>query len=69
MSGSMNFLLVALIKKLKGDIEVAKANVLVYQRNPVGIGEHSDIVESIEKEIEKIADAEDKIEAIEKHFK
>ncbi len=68
MSGSMNFLLVALIKKLEGDIEVAKANILVYQRNPVGIGEHSDIVESIEKEVEKIADAEDKIEAIKRHF-
>ena len=41
---------------------------MVYVRNPVGIGEHSDIVESIEKEVEKISDAEDKIEAINKHF-
>ena len=63
----INYLLKALIKKLNGDIEVAKANIMVYVRNPVGIGEHSDIVESIEKEVEKISDAEDKIEAINKH--
>ena len=64
-----NFLLKALINKLEGDIEVAKANILVYQRNSVGIGEHIDIVETIEKEVEKIADAHDKIEAIETYLK
>ena len=65
----MNYLLEALIKKLEGEIEVHKANVMVYVKNPAGIGEHSDIVESIEKEIEKIADAEDKIEAIKNNFR
>ena len=59
-----HFLLKALITKLEGDIEVAKANILVYIRQSVGIGEHIDIVETIEKEVEKIADAHDKIEAI-----
>lgn len=68
MKKEMNYLLEALIKKLEGDIEVAKANIMVYHRNPVGIGEHSDIVESIEKEVEKIADAHDKIEAIKRYF-
>lgn len=68
MKKEMNYLLEALIKKLEGDIEVAKANIMVYHRNPAGIGEHSDIVESIEKEVEKIADAHDKIEAIKRHF-
>tara|TARA_B100000085_G_C18238357_1_gene388853 strand:+ start:410 stop:607 length:198 start_codon:yes stop_codon:yes gene_type:complete len=64
----MNHLLKALIAKLQGDIEVAKANVLVYQRNSAGIGEHPDIVEAIETQISKIAEAEDKIETIEKYF-
>ena len=63
-----HFLLNALINKLEGEIEVAKANILVYTRQSVGIGEHIDIVETIEKEVEKIADAHDKIEAIKKHF-
>ena len=53
----------ALIKRLEGEIAVAEANVSVYLNNPAGIGEHSDIVESIEKEIGKMAEAQDKIEA------
>jgi len=60
----VHFLHKALIKKLEGEIEVAQANILVYQRNSVGIGEHIDIVETIEKEVQKIADAQDKIEVI-----
>jgi hypothetical protein len=65
----MNYLLEALCKKLEGEIEVAKANVMVYQRNSAGIGEHSDIVESIESQIAKIAEAEDKLETIKRHFR
>ena len=53
----------ALIKKLEGEIAIAEANVSVYLQNPAGIGEHSDIVESIETEIGKMAEAQDKIEA------
>ena len=64
----MNYLLKALIAKLQGEVEVAKANVLVYQRSPVGIGEHPEIIEAIETQIEKIANAEEMIETIQKHF-
>jgi len=64
-----HFLLNALIKKLEGEIVVAHANILVYQRNSVGIGEHGDLVETIEKEVTKIADAHDKIEAIKTYCK
>ena len=65
----MNFLFKALIAKLEGEIEIAKANIKVYERNSVGIGEHGDIVETIEKEVEKIAHAHDKIEAIKTYCK
>jgi hypothetical protein len=64
----MNYLLEALVKKLEGEIAVGKANVLAYQRNPVGIGEHPEIVQAVESEILKIAEAEDKISTIQKHF-
>jgi len=64
----MNYLLKALCAKLEGEIEVAKANVMVYQRNSAGIGEHPDIVEAIETQIGKIAEAEDKLETIRNHF-
>jgi len=60
----MNFMLEALIKKLEGEIEIAKANVLVYTRNPSGIGEHPEVVEAIESQISKIAEAQDKINTI-----
>ena len=60
----MNFMLEALIKKLEGEIAIAKANILVYTRNPSGIGEHPEIVEAIESQISKIAEAQDKINTI-----
>ena len=64
----INFLLKALIKKLEGEIEVAKANIKVYERQSVGIGEHIDIVETIEKEVRIIADYDDLLQMINKYF-
>jgi hypothetical protein len=64
----MNYLLEALIKKLEGEIAVAIANIRVYERAAAGIGEHPDIVEAIETQIEKIANAEEKIGMIIKYF-
>jgi len=63
-----NDLLTAIVLKLEGEIAMAKANIRIYLNNPAGIGEHSDIAETVEKEIEKIAAADEKIDTIEKHF-
>lgn len=59
-----HFILDAIIKKLEGEIEIAKANVLVYTRNPAGIGEHPEVVQAVESQIAIIAEAEDKINTI-----
>ena len=64
----MNYLLEALCKKLEGDIAVAFANIKAYERNVVGIGEHPEIVQAIEMELEKLATAEDKLNTLKKHF-
>ena len=64
----MSPLLKALIQKQLGEIEIAKANIQVYSDNPVGIGEHPDLVEAIETQVTRIAEAEDKIQAINKYF-
>ena len=64
----MSPLLKALIQKLLGDIAVAKANIQVYSENPAGIGEHPDLVQAIDSQIEIIAEAEDKIQVINKYF-
>ena len=64
----MSPLLKALIQKQLGEIEVAKANIQVYQEHPAGIGEHPDLVEAIETQVSRIAEAEDKIQVINKYF-
>ena len=52
----------------EGELERAKTNIMVYMNHSVGIGEHSDIVEAIQEELDKMASAEDRIEMLEKHF-
>jgi len=52
----------------EGELERAKTNVMVYMNQSVGIGEHSDIVEAIQEELDKMAMAEDRIEMLSKHF-
>ena len=59
----------ALIAHAHGDIAKHKANVEVYLTNPVGIGEHSNIVEAIEGELDMIAKYQDQIDIINKYFK
>lgn len=62
-------LLQALAKKLEGDLEVAKANILIYKDKSVGIGEHPEIVQAIEVEVEKAAEAADKLSMVNKLLK
>ena len=62
-------LLKALLAHANGDLQKHVANVEVYLTNPAGIGEHSDIVEAIEKELNTIAMYHDQIEVINKYFK
>jgi len=59
----------ALIAHAQGDIAKHKANVEVYLEHPAGVGEHTDILESIEKELDTIAKYEDQIEVLKKYFK
>ena len=58
----------ALLAHAQGDIQKHKMNVEVYLNNPVGIGEHSDIMEAIETELNMIAKYEDQVSVIKKHF-
>ena len=51
----------ALILKYQGDIATAKANIQVYLTSPVGIGEHPDLISAIDTEMEKAAEADDKL--------
>ena len=62
-------LLKALLAHATGEIEKHKANVEVYLTNPVGIGEHSDITEAIQIELDKIARYHDQVQVVKTYFK
>ena len=62
-------LIKALLAHAQGDIQNHDANVEVYLTNPAGIGEHSNIVEAIEQELDMIAKYQDQIDIIHKYFK
>jgi hypothetical protein len=48
----------------EGEIALHSANVQVYLNNPVGIGEHSDVMEAIQSELDKMATAHDRLEML-----
>jgi len=49
---------------LTGKVKYHKANVMVYLQNPVGIGEHPDIMAAIEEELAKCAEYNEKREIL-----
>ena len=55
-------------KHAEAEIELHKTNIEVYMQNVVGIGEHSDIIETIQKELDKMATANDRLEMLDIHF-
>ena len=59
----------ALLAHAQGDIAKHKANVEIYLTNPVGIGEHSNVIEAVEEELNMIAKYQDQIDVIQKYFK
>tara|TARA_A100001015_G_scaffold251918_1_gene291213 strand:- start:69 stop:293 length:225 start_codon:yes stop_codon:yes gene_type:complete len=61
-------ILKSLVLHAKGKIEKHKANVHIYLENPAGIGEHSDVMEAIETELNQIATYEEQLDVISKHF-
>ena len=57
-------LLDALEKRYEAEIAEADATVKIYLENSVGIGEHPQYLEEIDKLLTKIANAEHKLEII-----
>ena len=49
---------------LKGKIQYHQANVEVFLRNPAGIGERPNIMESLESELGKIAEYREKLDVL-----
>ena len=54
----------ALEMKYKGQLEEARVNMAVYMTNPAGIGEHPEIIEAIDTQVAKFAEAQEKLVAL-----
>jgi len=62
-------LLEAFESHARGHIDKHVANIEVYLTNPVGVGEHPDIIEAIETEMKQVAEYNDMLEMVQKYFK
>ena len=63
-----NDIVKALIKNAEGNIELHRMNIEVYLNNPAGIGEHSDVLEAIQAELDKMSEHHDRLEMLNKYF-
>ena len=61
-------ILKALEQSALGNIEQARMNVEVYLLNPVGIGEHADIMSAIQSQLDIIASQQERLDIIHQYF-
>jgi hypothetical protein len=59
----------ALTYKYESEIAEAEATLWIYFNNPVGIGEHPQHLEEMDKFLEKMANAKDKLETLKEFVK
>lgn len=57
-------MLSAAVAHANAHIEKHKVNIEVYLTNPVGVGDHSNIMDAIEKELDEMARYEDHLEVL-----
>ena len=60
-------MIAALKAEANGQIKKHLVNIDVYLHNPVGIGEHTDLVGAVEKELDAIEKLDGRLEALEKY--
>jgi len=58
----------ALLKKYESEIAEAEATLMVYMENPVGIGEHPQHLEEMDKFVEQLSNSSDKIVNLQKFY-
>ena len=58
----------ALKSKYESDRDAGLATLQVYFNNPVGIGEHPQVVEEMTKQLELVSSAEDNLQTLVKYF-
>ena len=68
MDNISNELYLSLKMKYQNEIQTYKTTLLIYFEKPVCISDHSDHIEEMDQLLEKMACANDKLTALEKHF-
>jgi len=58
----------ALALKYEAQVEEAKTTINIYLNNPVGIGEHPQHLEEIDKLLDAMTTAEDKLDSLRRHW-
>ena len=58
-------IILALRARYEADVAEADATINIYLTNSVGIGEHPQHIEEVDKLVSKIAEAKDKLEVLE----
>ena len=61
-------LIKALKAKYKAEASEAEATIEVYLNNAAGIGEHPQAVEEMAKQLEKLSNADDNLETLERYY-
>ena len=54
----------ALRVKYRGEMEFHRMNIDIYLKNPVGIGEHPDVLGAIDTEVEALAAVTEKLQTL-----
>ena len=59
----------ALVKKYEAEIAEAEASLLIYFNTPVGIGEHPQHLEEMNKMVDKLSNAKGNLETLQQTIK
>jgi methylaspartate ammonia-lyase len=59
----------SLVKKYESEISESEATLMVYMENPVGIGEHPQHLEEMNKFVEKLSNAKGNLEILKEFYK
>ena len=60
---------ISAMKRLyNAEIDVYKAEIQNYLDNPVAVGEHGNLIETMDKLVQKIAESAEKLNMLERYF-
>ena len=61
-------MITALVKDCHAKIAMAKMNVYILLNNPVGVGDHPNVMETIQEQIDVISQNKDRLKVLQETF-